>query len=179
MWGSLVIRIDRSNVPFPHVLRRGVGSLADREFEQALEFYQNYGRNRQSGGFQFKVYRHSSVRDALNNLFNNKCAYCESVIGHTGQVDIEQFRPKGGVIGSRGEHLPLHYWWLCNEWSNLFIACIACNRMTRSGASGAHSGKGGRFPLKDEATRAPILAGPVVLEAESRLLLDPCSDDVE
>lgn len=175
-----MIKVDRTRVPIPNVLRRGTGSLADREFEAARRFYEEYDHNRQRGGFQFTAFRHASVRTALNQLFNNKCAYCESRISHTGVGDIEQFRPKAGVLTGASEFLPLHYWWLSNEWSNLYIACIDCNRISsrRSGAGIGQSGKGGRFPLQDETTRAPVLAGPDLLALEMPLLLDPCVDHV-
>lgn len=182
-----MIRVDRSAVPIPEVLRRGVGSPADREFERALEFYQEYESHRQRGGFPFKAYRHETVKSALHTLFKGKCAYCESRIGVMGPFDIEQFRPKSGVISNGADLLPLHYWWLSNEWSNLYPSCFDCNRLSKqrvlsSGLPNTglmRSGKGGRFPLEDESSRAPVLAGPEMLANESRLLLDPCVDDVE
>lgn len=182
-----MIRVNRAAVPMPEVLRRGVGSPADREYEKALIFYQDYKNNRQRGGFPFKVYKHETVKSALNDLFHQKCAYCESQLGVTAPLDIEQFRPKSGLISDRGEHLPLHYWWLCNEWSNLYTSCADCNRVSsqrmftslQPNAEVIRSGKGGRFPLQNEGSRAPLLAGPELLAKESRLLLDPCEDDVE
>src|SRR4051812_14049164 len=62
----------------------------------------------------------------LMKLFNEKCAYCESVISNTQPGDVEHYRPKGrlrdldGTVvriilnGSVCEHPG--YWWLCYEW---------------------------------------------------------------
>jgi uncharacterized protein (TIGR02646 family) len=175
-----MIRIDRSSVPMPAILRRGSGK-ADQEFAKAFAFYSDYGAVRQRGSFNFTLYRHRSVKEALVRLFNGKCAYCESKTLATGPADVELFRPKSGVIAADGTHLPLHYWWLANEWSNLYLACIDCNRAsTRHSKNGlTRSGKGGRFPLEDESLRAEILAPIEALSRERPLLLDPCSDDVE
>lgn len=176
-----MIRIDRSSVPMPAILRRGNGGRADQEFAKAHAFYADYEAVRQRGGFDFKLYRHSSVRHALSQLFNGKCAYCEAPILATGHGDIELFRPKSGVIAADGAHLPLHYWWLANEWSNLYLACTDCNRAAtrRIGDGLIRSGKGGRFPLEDESLRAPVLTPAADLALEQPLLLDPCVDDVE
>lgn len=176
-----MIRVDRKNVPMPEILRRGAGGPAGREFEQASAFYANIESTRQRGGFQFKLYKHRDVRRALEHLFHGKCAYCESPVLASGPGDVEFFRPKAGVIAADGTHLPLHYWWLAAEWSNLYLACIDCNRIGRrqNGEESTHSGKGGRFPLEDEGLRAPPLATGAVLAEERPLLLDPCADDVE
>ncbi|SCB62100.1 TIGR02646 family protein [Rhizobium aethiopicum] len=175
-----MIRVDRQNVPAPAILLRSKGSKAEREFKAAAEFYSNYERNRQRGGFDFKLYRHSSVRKALHELFHGKCAYCETPLT-TGPGDIEMYRPKSGVIADDGTHLPLHYWWLINEWSNLYLSCADCNRLSfrGSGDTKTRSGKGGRFPLKDEKLRAHPLDPIETLGDEQPLLLDPCNDDVE
>ncbi|RWY75274.1 AAA family ATPase [Rhizobium sp. WSM1325] len=175
-----MIRINRNSVPTPAILQRDNGSQADREFEAARKFYSKYEDNRQRGGFEFKLYRHPSVRNALHELFNGKCAYCETPLT-TGPGDIEMYRPKGGVIADDGTHLPLHYWWLTNEWANLYLSCAECNRISYrgSGTTKSRSGKGGRFPLEDERRRADILAPIETLDTERPLLLDPCRDDVD
>jgi uncharacterized protein (TIGR02646 family) len=159
-----VIFVDRSQVDEPSPLIRGGNSPAERDNQAAKRHYsQPTSRQRP---FEFKAYRHQAVREALLRLFRNKCCYCESRI-ETGNYDIEQFRPKGGVVQSSGGLLPLHYWWLADDWHNLYIACRACN-----------TAKGSRFPLLDESTRAPIEAGWDILAREQILLLDPCNPDV-
>ncbi|BCH26856.1 AAA family ATPase [Mesorhizobium sp. L-8-3] len=163
-----VIKVDRDSVPFPEVLRRGRGGAADEEFQKASAFYSEFDKKRQHSRFEFKLYRHKTVRDALAKLFNGKCAYCESQIAAIGYGDVDNFRPKGGVLDAGSTYLPLHYWWLTNEWTNLYLSCSMCSRA-----------KGGRFPLEDEKDRAPVLASASELLKECPLLLDPCVDDVE
>src|SRR5689334_11080315 len=48
-------------------------------------------------GYPFKVYRHETVREALNEAFNDKCAYCESHVAATSSTNVEHYRPKGEV----------------------------------------------------------------------------------
>ena len=84
-----MIRVDRNAVPMPKLLERGRSGPADREFERALAHYRDYERNRQRGGFAFTLYRHRSVRAALEALFRGKCAYCESLLSASGPGDID------------------------------------------------------------------------------------------
>ncbi|MGO4117696.1 AAA family ATPase [Rhizobium ruizarguesonis] len=176
-----MIRVDRNRVPVPEILLRGRGGPADREFASASLFYAAYEQHRQRGGFEFKVFRHPTVKQALQDLFHGKCAYCETPLAATSPGDISLYRPKRGIIAGNGSHLPLHYWWIANEWSNLYLSCAECNRVSYrgEGVTKTRSGKGGHFPLKDEQFRAKILTPVDDLEAERPLLLDPCNDDVE
>jgi hypothetical protein len=88
----------------------------------------------------------------LKNVFNNKCAYCETPLprqsGHA-----EHFRPKGGVkyktekksitaftkdaLENQIEHPG--YFWLAYNWKNLLPSCELCN---------AGGGKKNQFPCK-------------------------------
>ena len=75
---------------------------------------------------------------------SGKCFFCESKSEHVCKLQIEHYRPKGKVdkkdtSGTKNKG----YYWLGNEWTNLLLACSACN------ISGA---KGSRFPIK--GTRA-------------------------
>ena len=45
--------------------------------------------------YNFTSYATFDVNSTLRRLFNYKCAYCEGPL--TGDMDIEHFRPKGGV----------------------------------------------------------------------------------
>lgn len=73
----------------------------------------------------YKVYSSDSVQEALRDLFQNKCAYCESQVAGSSQTDIEHYRPKGRISGS-----PDHpgYWWLAMDWTNLVLSCMHCNQ---------------------------------------------------
>ncbi|MBB4095665.1 hypothetical protein HGG72_18255 [Ochrobactrum pecoris] len=83
-------------------------------------------------GTKFSAYSDNTVRDALQDLFHNKCAYCESKIAGSQDTDIEHYRPKGRVtdaINSGVDHPG--YWWLAMDWSNLVLACMHCNQRRR------------------------------------------------
>ena len=162
-----MIHVNRSTVAKPEVLDSW---LAETERANARKWFSNPKRHRQER-FRFEVYRRPEVRDALNELFHGKCAYCESLIVAAAPIDVELYRPKAGVVES-----PDHpgYWWLASDWDNMLASCADCNRV-RSHA-GERAGKGNRFPLLNEAKRA-FMPGAEVDEAP--LLLNPCLDDPE
>jgi uncharacterized protein (TIGR02646 family) len=125
------------------------------------------------------VYRHESVKKALEELFYRKCAYCETPLP---EVDwqVEHFRPKGRVA-ERADHPG--YYWLAYTWTNLYPSCAACNQnredkpLWDDPVSGTTEGKADQFPIEDEALRALGPEGD--LASERPLLLDPCADDPE
>ena len=104
---------------------------------------------------------------ALQELFHQKCAFCETRVGATSRPDLEQFRPKAGALDLEGERSPDHYWWLMFDWENLYPSCPACNRT-----------KGSRFPVVGERAErgADAEATREEVWAERALLLDPCRD---
>ena len=126
------------------------------------------------------LYKDEQVKIALEKLFNDKCAYCESKITATSAWDVEHFRPKGRVA-ERREHPG--YYWLAYEWTNLFPSCQYCNQRRKDQARwgdltvGPAAGKLDQFPLADESTRAMNPAHAI--ELEDHLLLDPCKDRPE
>jgi len=121
--------------------------------------------------FPFKIYRDPEIRDAVNQLFYGKCAYCESEIKLFAGVDVELFRPKVSVA-ERPDHPG--YWWLASDWNNMLAACEECSRVRVH--AGERAGKGSRFPLVDEQYRA---FAPGEELGESPLLLNPCLDEPE
>lgn len=124
------------------------------------------------------VYRHVEVRKALEALFHEKCAYCESRIGATASWDVEHYRPKGRVE-NRKDHPG--YYWLAYEWTNLYPACQLCNQKRKDQALWEDpqalpaKGKSDKFPLIDETKRA--MSPEHDISHESPLLLDPCDVD--
>lgn len=102
--------------------------------------------------------------EPLMELFRGKCAYCESKIGPTADVEIDTFRPVS-ASGLDGSGSTEHYQWLRVEWENLYPACPACNRAKR-----------GLFPV--DGPRAEI-GTPIerIVNSEKALLLDPCRDE--
>lgn len=134
--------------------------------------------------FDFKVYRDRSVRDALEKLFQMKCAYCETSIGASDESEIEHWRPKGAVKEDDGRRSFPAYYWRAATWQNLLLSCLKCNRPRKyrleSGEEDEErwesSGKGMLFPLAKGSTRAKSQEGE---KNERPLLLDPCRDDPE
>src|SRR5690349_16786299 len=117
-----------------------------REQKRAIDFFRKQDTpDRLQHRFEFRYPKLSELRKTLEELFYSKCAFCETNYSAVSMMDIENFRPKGGAIGTDGKLSPLHYWWLTYEWFNLYAACAECNRS-----------KGARFPV--EGPRAPILA---------------------
>jgi len=60
-------------------------------------------------------YRQVEVKNVLKIMFADKCAYCESYIGHVSYGHIEHFMPKAKY--------PKH----CFNWGNILLACEICN----------------------------------------------------
>jgi uncharacterized protein (TIGR02646 family) len=124
------------------------------------------------------IYGHTEVKKALEHLFHDKCAYCESKMTATADWDVEHFRPKGRVA-EREDHLG--YYWLTYVWDNLYPSCQHCNQRRKDrprwkDLTGLPAGgKVDQFPLRDESTRAMGPADDVL--AEHTLLIDPCYDD--
>jgi uncharacterized protein (TIGR02646 family) len=68
--------------------------------------------------FQWRPSLLQVVREALGLMTAEHCSYCDGYpIDGTGEETIDHFRPKGR---------PEFYELVC-EWSNLFLACSACN----------------------------------------------------
>jgi len=61
-------------------------------------------------------YRYEDIKQALNTLYHQKCAYCES---RERRLQVEHYRPKS------------HYYWLAYSWDNLLLACSACNGLKK------------------------------------------------
>lgn len=57
-------------------------------------------------------YKVDDIRQALNNVYKGKCAFCEQ---KEEQTHIEHYRPKK------------IYYWLAYSWDNLLLACPTCN----------------------------------------------------
>lgn len=157
----------------------------------------HYGPPAKAGAFTFRAYKGDDVRHTLEALFHGKCAYCESRYDVSGPVDIEHFRPKGGVDGVKGHP---GYWWLAADWKNLLPSCLDCNRRRyqptpegfaslsgvldaarKTGFTSLKTGKETCFPIAGTGVRISARPDPTVadtaLAAEQALLLDPCRDD--
>jgi uncharacterized protein (TIGR02646 family) len=154
-----MIHVDRSRVEAPRIL---YSPQADEARKAAWEVYERHNPQEKMD-FAYEVLHHKEVISSLQDLFHQKCAYCESPIGDIQPVDVEHFRPRLRAINLDGKIDPYHYFWLAYEWSNIFPACTECNRS-----------KGSRFPVR--GMRAPVGSGLDGFLKEESLLLNPCED---
>lgn len=60
-------------------------------------------------------YRQLDVKASLKNMFEGKCAYCESHLAHVSYGHIEHFKPKASYPND------------CFNWENLLLGCEICN----------------------------------------------------
>ena len=174
-----MIQIDRNRVPAPEILTTPNGK---GKVEQQNNITLMRKNPPEMDSLEFKVYKADEVRQALNQLFHHKCAYCESTYAGTAPVEVEHYRPKGRIAMGRKKKEP-GYYWLAAEWENLLPSCIDCNRARRQEIPGATPptqtlGKGDQFPIANESMRANA-PGDEVNEANVRLLLNPCLDQPE
>lgn len=145
----------------------------EHERARAIRHFKTDGRR---DGFTFKLYAARSVRTALGEMTKGRCAYCEAYYDATAPQDVEHYRPKGRIDTPQGKRKP-GYWWLASAWGNLLPSCIRCNREEEhdlQDGSKLKTGKGDRFPIADEGTRA---IGRGTEGGETPLLLDPANDD--
>lgn len=169
-----MIRIERTTVPCPAILRHGRESEA--EASTAVHKRPRRRRSKRPGS---KAYAHPEVRAALQLLFHCKCAYCESRYVAMTPEDVDHWRPKGRIRNAEGVVVSrTGYYWLVSEWSNLFPSCPKCNRRLNHEVIGSRArrtaGKFDHFPLADERNRARRPGDE--LKEEQPLLLNPCAD---
>ena len=175
-------RDDEPDEAITRALARKVKGTQKTEIDNAREYYESDPPP--TTCYSFARYKTRKVVAALDKIYKNKCAYCESHYQALAARNIEHYRPKGGVNecdGHRG------YWWLAGTWSNLLPSCLACNqarthtifdeRMTLEDIARLQyvegdvtSGKGNAFPMKDGAKWAEN-EGPI--DAEDPLLINP------
>ena len=169
-----MIRVDRSAVPVPEVLRSERANVERARVKALLE---SPPEQLAQVRITFDNALYLRTREALLELFHNKCAYCETKLtAPEVQADLEHFRPKQGARApdtNMREHL--HYAWLAYEWDNLLIACGNCNRRQKT-SDGRLVGKADYFPV--DGSRAPLLSTVAECrEKERALLIDPTFDD--
>ena len=158
-----MIRVNRGLVPAPSVLG---DEKSDEAYAKAQSHFEADTSDSRQRLFTFEpLYGSEAVRSAAYRLFSGKCAFCESSLGESADsAVVHHFRPMQEAVDADGQVSRPHYWWLAYKWENLYLACHAC--ATAAGA---------QFPVA--SLRAPIGAEGEELEAEGRMLLDPCHDD--
>lgn len=166
-----MIFVDRNRIPPPEYL---YSTSAEKARSSITALYEKSDTHLAQLRLGFISSIWLRARPALNELFYDKCAYCESPTRGGFFHDIDHFRPKqfSGGIRQIDEHL--YYGWLVYEWENLYNACPVCNRR-RNGKDGI-VGKGNFFPV--DGPRAPLLASISDCRAiEKGTLIDPCYDE--
>jgi uncharacterized protein (TIGR02646 family) len=161
-----MIFIDRSIIPIPSIFSSNEVFIAGKRLD---EFYIRPEESRAQERFSipFTSKLNIEIRNSLRDLFNSKCAYCESVTGISSNGVVENFRPKHNARGVKDDFSRDSYWWLTYNWNNLYYACENCNRF-----------KSSWFPIEGE--RAIVGMGyPEINEVEKPLLVDPCYDSPE
>lgn len=174
------------------------GNIGDRERKRALAYFsaKSDAKVEESDDneaeakikkFIFSAYAEDDVKEALEKLFHNKCAYCESGYKAVISVQVEHFRPKGRVAED-----PQHtgYWWLASSWSNLLPSCVHCNGTEfhqvftfeteapygiSKGESNFKTGKYDFFPIGGERANSEVDD----LELEDAYLIDPTKRNPE
>lgn len=148
-------------------------SAAAKEIQECRIFYDDSANDGKNYGFS--AYKHKDVKRQLEGMFHGKCAYCESKYVKVHPVDIEHYRPKGGVVVD-GDLMWPGYWWLAAKWTNLLPSCIDCNRRryhcVPDEDEGVARGKENLFPIYSEEDRAGIEEDSEL--SERPLLLNPC-----
>jgi hypothetical protein len=122
----------------------------------------------------------SRLKRHLFDLFDGKCAYCESLVEHISAGDVEHYRPKARVDDAQGHP---GYFWLAYDYRNLLPCCEKCNR-GRGKAN--HFPVQGRHAWREEelAKERPLLLNPYVDFPEEHLRFVPprhdlCAGEVE
>lgn len=167
----------------PEILHKTFPSSGKSERELVIEAVEQHiagGGLPEKFSYEFKRYRHASVREALERMFHKKCAYCEQRYVALQPMDVEHWRPKGGAEHGDG-FAPngLGYYWLASEWSNLLPSCIDCNRGRNlfdidNPATPMLLGKANQFPLEAGTAPATDPHDTQLLDDERPLLLNPC-----
>lgn len=110
--------------------------------------------------FYAAVYGANEVKNALVNAQHSKCCFCESKVGHDG--DVEHFRPKSACSQGRRQAMQRPgYYWLAYDWNNLLLCCSPCNSRH----------KRNYFPLADPKKRARSHRNPI--KVEDALFINP------
>lgn len=131
---------------------------AEAATDEVIAAWEQWRKNGSPGEFKYKFDESiwGELKDWLiKNIFNNKCAYCETREVRS-PYHAEHFRPKGRVTikieGKKRQKVstvvdengnPMKhpgYFWLAYNWINLLPSCNYCNTA---------QGKKNQFPIKE------------------------------
>ena len=111
------------------------------ETQEAIEHYDKWKQldEKARKSFKYQVYGREEVKEALVEMFDNKCAYCESRMKHASPAHIEHYRPKNE------NKFPDQMF----VWENWLLSCTTCNTMKRE-----------KFPYCDDGQ--PCFINPAI-----------------
>jgi uncharacterized protein (TIGR02646 family) len=161
-----MIKVEKNHSNPPPILK---GKSCQRNIRELLEGSTDHK-------FNNHYYAHKTVRKGLNELYHDKCAYCESDTRATAESRIDHYRPKSEV-----KEDPQHpgYYWLAYEWSNLVPACEKCNNAKSSFFPIDTEGKRVMGPVFDDKRNLDCLAASKIYRDEKPLILHPEIDEPE
>jgi hypothetical protein len=201
-----MIRMTRTSPP-PSDLKGTKSKLSPGETElaEAIKFY-SIKKNR-SKPFKYKAYKAQAVIEEMSKMFFGKCAYCESKYQRTQPMDVEHYRPKGGVMvidlstkpssgkksgkkSKSAEEPKLKmdtpgYYWLAANWDNLLPSCIDCNRVRNQKVPDDTAPTGFKTAKVGKGNNFPLLdenkrrRDHKSRKREEPLILDPTLDEPE
>lgn len=155
--------------------------LSENCIRQIKEAVEQKSGNKYSNHY----YRNEEVLSRLKkDIYRHKCAYCESKIEHAASLQVEHFRPKGGLEKEKtGDENHKGYYWLGNEWTNLLLSCPKCNGKDAKGnrfpISGVRVYDDSPFDSNGDFDRERLIPTKPPLENEMPLLLNPEFDKPE
>ncbi|MDE8740550.1 hypothetical protein PZA20_01745 [Pectobacterium polaris] len=181
-----MIKINRNSQATPRSLITPDNST-DKQRHKAKLYYETVPSPKIA--YKFDKYKEPDVVRTLELLFNKKCAYCESNYSAVSVMDVEHYRPKGGVNECPGHK---GYWWLALDWDNLLPSCIDCNRSRgqkkvvlnpdgtvyvtlkneNSGKENSFPVDGGYFAMQesdDHHLEKPLIINPCQMEPDKHL----------
>lgn len=159
-----MIRIHKADPP-ECLLNEGPALVADlyKRYDAIIDKRNPTKEERKSMSLM-QLYKRDTVKVALVLAqAGEKCAYCEKDLSEDGK-HVDHFRPFKAVQTDAGRIHP-GYFWLGYTWSNLYLACQACNS----------SHKKDKFPLSDSDAR--VRPPDVDLTVENPLLIEPGIED--
>ncbi|NRR93140.1 AAA family ATPase [Winogradskyella undariae] len=159
-----MIYVDRNKVEKPKFF---YSKECETKISELTEFYQIPRSKRAQKRF-VEYYAPFGIIEALNELFNGKCAYCESKIILDKSNDfLDHFRPRNNAKGFNKDQTDLdHYWWLMYHWNNMYLSCLECKKF-----------KSTWFPVEGKRVM-PITNFPEIVTQENNLLIDPCYEEI-
>lgn len=161
-----MIFVDRYAISHPEIFFSREIEIANKRLG---EFYSRplESRSQEKYNRPFEPELRKRIVHALQELFNGKCAYCESSVNTVTHGNYDNFRPKNGTRGLNKEFSRDHYWWLTYEWANLYYCCPKCNQF-----------KSTWFPVVGPRAKIGTSHSEIV-NSEQSLLIDPCIDRPE